>query len=337
MARDERGLSAVEYVILLVLVAAIALGAWQLFGQSVRCALIRHGLVSTSAEDLPEGARQCLAANAIPGESRNAPLRDVAARESSSFGCDRSPPFGSTPSPPPAPSKPAPPATATPAPPAPPTPAEQTMKDVKSILCKQDPQVLDDLRKRGVNITVYDAIYFEDPYYDGKQWTSQRSDVLGTNSGNQIQMVRTQSVEDQAGTLYHEAWHSHQPASMIQRDKEYEAYTKTAQWRITRGLVPADFVKKDKTGAYVVDSAAVKRHVDSQYPGITVPSPSSGSKPKQLERIIGSSPNGDTIIERPDGSQYTRKPRKGDAYMSDVDHPTPPAGYVVDPQLIKCP
>ena len=36
---DERGLSTIEYVIILVLVAAIAIGTWSTFGHSVKCAL----------------------------------------------------------------------------------------------------------------------------------------------------------------------------------------------------------------------------------------------------------------------------------------------------------
>jgi Flp pilus assembly pilin Flp len=36
---DERGLSTVEYVIILVLVAAVAIGTWSVFGHSVKCAL----------------------------------------------------------------------------------------------------------------------------------------------------------------------------------------------------------------------------------------------------------------------------------------------------------
>jgi Flp pilus assembly pilin Flp len=38
---DERGLSTVEYVVILVLVCAVAIGAWSLFGQQIRCALGR--------------------------------------------------------------------------------------------------------------------------------------------------------------------------------------------------------------------------------------------------------------------------------------------------------
>ena len=39
LGRDERGLSTIEYVIILVLVAAIAIGTWSMFGHSVKCAL----------------------------------------------------------------------------------------------------------------------------------------------------------------------------------------------------------------------------------------------------------------------------------------------------------
>jgi len=35
LVRDDRGLSTVEYVILLVLIAALAVGTWQTFGQNV--------------------------------------------------------------------------------------------------------------------------------------------------------------------------------------------------------------------------------------------------------------------------------------------------------------
>lgn len=39
LVADERGLSTIEYVIILVLVAAIAIGTWSAFGHSVKCAL----------------------------------------------------------------------------------------------------------------------------------------------------------------------------------------------------------------------------------------------------------------------------------------------------------
>jgi len=45
LARDEAGLSTVEYVIILVLIAAIAIGTWQTFGNKVKT-----GLVNASTE-----------------------------------------------------------------------------------------------------------------------------------------------------------------------------------------------------------------------------------------------------------------------------------------------
>jgi Flp pilus assembly pilin Flp len=39
LARDEAGLSTVEYVIILVLIAAIAIGTWQTFGGRVKTGL----------------------------------------------------------------------------------------------------------------------------------------------------------------------------------------------------------------------------------------------------------------------------------------------------------
>ncbi|HKO89787.1 MAG TPA: Flp family type IVb pilin, partial [Polyangiaceae bacterium] len=41
LVRDEAGLSTVEYVIILVLIAAIAIGTWQTFGTRVRDGLTK--------------------------------------------------------------------------------------------------------------------------------------------------------------------------------------------------------------------------------------------------------------------------------------------------------
>jgi Flp pilus assembly pilin Flp len=39
LIQDDRGLSTVEYVIILVLIAAVSLGAWQQFGGDVKAKL----------------------------------------------------------------------------------------------------------------------------------------------------------------------------------------------------------------------------------------------------------------------------------------------------------
>jgi Flp pilus assembly pilin Flp len=297
---DRRGLSTVEYVIILVLVCAVSIAVWRTFGQSVKCALVRHAWI-TELADPSEGDQRCPGGENLVA-SGDAALRQVSPSRSSS-GCSRNPGGGSS-GPAPAPSPgPAPAPTPTPTPPAPLTAAEQTIQDVQKIFCPQDRAVLEALKKKGTKITVYNSIYYEDPVYDGKKWTTTHVDVDGTASpdGMEINLVRSnQGPVDQAATLYHEAWHVGQPPSMEQREKEYEAYRKTDEWRIARGLPPGPFTTKDKAGKLVVDTAAIKAHVDGGYAGITVPSPKGSSAPP--ESIVGRTASGDTIVRRANGS-----------------------------------
>jgi len=46
LVRDDRGLSTVEYVILLVLIAALAIGTWQTFGTRINAQL------TTASDDI---------------------------------------------------------------------------------------------------------------------------------------------------------------------------------------------------------------------------------------------------------------------------------------------
>lgn len=52
LTRDEHGLSTVEYVIVLVLIAAVAVGAWNEFGGKVKDRL--EGASETIADEVPE-------------------------------------------------------------------------------------------------------------------------------------------------------------------------------------------------------------------------------------------------------------------------------------------
>jgi Flp pilus assembly pilin Flp len=53
LARDTRGLSTVEYVIILVLIAALAIGTWRTFGSSVKKKITESttGIDGLSADD----------------------------------------------------------------------------------------------------------------------------------------------------------------------------------------------------------------------------------------------------------------------------------------------
>jgi hypothetical protein len=211
--RDQRGLSTVEYVILLVLVAALSVGAWRLFGESVRCAVVR---VLPPGSELPEGAERCFAESSgavTDGVSRRA--RAPGERSRSSFGCNPSTPPGSGPAPKPSAPKPAPPA---PPPPAP-IPAEKFISSVQAIMCPRDAAALRDLKNSKVQITVYDSITFEDEKFDGKNWVRKPFAAGGAAyedppGQKRIDAVLTADASDNAATLYHEAVHTQQPASM---------------------------------------------------------------------------------------------------------------------------
>lgn len=56
LRRDERGLSTVEYIIVLVVVVCIAIGAWHTFGQRVRSALVSADGISGTLESATESA-----------------------------------------------------------------------------------------------------------------------------------------------------------------------------------------------------------------------------------------------------------------------------------------
>ena len=69
--RDERGLSTVEYVIILVLVAATAIGTWTMFGTSVKCALgIANDTIGAGiGVDGQVGPQACAKGAPSPGSS----------------------------------------------------------------------------------------------------------------------------------------------------------------------------------------------------------------------------------------------------------------------------
>jgi hypothetical protein len=200
-------------------------------------------------------------------------------------------------------------------------------------MCPKDKAFLDELRARNVTVTAYDRIYFEDPYYDGSKWTTRHFEAGGTTSGTQINMIKNSDPVENAATIYHEGVHTGQPASLPWRDKEYQAYVAEDKWRISHGFPSHDpsFRTTDASGRPVTDEAAVRDFVNREYPGVTS-TPSSGSAPEQ---VIGRTSSGDTIVQRGDGSTYTRPPKMGDSYAG-PEVTEPPGGRKVETCQLKC-
>lgn len=213
-------------------------------------------------------------------------------------------------------------------------PPEPWLRDTLAFMCPQDRAFLDDLRARGVTVTAYDRIYFDDPYYDGTRWTTRRFEAGGTTSGTQINMLMGGSPSENAATLYHEGVHTGQPASMPWREKEYQAYIAEDRWRIAHGMPPhqPDFRTHDSAGNPVTDASAVRRFVDREYPGVTS-TPASGGSPEQ---VIGRDASGNTVVQRADGTTYARPPRAGDSYAG-PQVSQPPGGRRAQTCQLRCP
>ena len=201
------------------------------------------------------------------------------------------------------------------------------LQDIKKVMSQPGDRVfLDTLIARGVTVTAYDRIYFEDPYYDGTKWTTRHFEAGGTTSGTSVNMIRSSNAAENAATIYHEGVHTGQPSSMAWRDKEYDAYIKEDAWRIAHSLPPHDpsFRTTDAAGKVVTDPAGVRAMVDREYPGVTAVSAGG-----HVEQITGRTASGDTVVTRSDGSTYTRPPRAGDS-ISGNEITEPAGGIPVD-------
>ncbi len=214
----------------------------------------------------------------------------------------------------------------------PPPSPDAWLEDIKRIMSHpEDKAFLDDLMARGVTITAFDRIYFEDPYYDGTQWTTKHFEAGGTTGGTSINMIRSASAAENAATIYHEGIHTGQPSALPWREKEYDAYVKEDRWRIAHGLPPHDpsFRTTGADGTPQTNQAAIRAMVDREYPGV-----SSTSASGAIEQVIGRTASGDTVVQRDDGSSYTRAPQAGDSFPG-PEVTVPPGGVPVDLSKLK--
>lgn len=213
-----------------------------------------------------------------------------------------------------------------------PPPLDSWLKEILKLMCPKDRAFLDTLRATGVQITAFDEIYFDDPYYDGTKWTTKRFEAAGSTDGKEINMIRSSSAAENAATIYHEGVHTQQSPSMEWRDQEYDAYAKEDAWRISHGLPPHDpsFRTTDAAGKPATNVGAIRAMVDKEYPGVTVAS--TGAKP---DKVVGKTASGKTLLERSDKSRYARPPRKGDSFPGKQTS-VPPSGIKVDMSQMKC-
>jgi hypothetical protein len=216
-------------------------------------------------------------------------------------------------------------------------PAGWDVSSVAKILCAKDKAIIDQLAKS--NVETADEVWFEDPFFDGKAWTTKRFDAGGSANARTktIMVLADQSPEAAAITFYHEVWHQNQPPGMgWPEPAEDDAYYNTEQWTIDRGLPSQGTglrMKDPTTGKIVPDKAAIRKMVQSEYPS---PPPAVGGVKQPIPIGHRNGPTGpETQVKDPvTGATSWRPSKAGDTYAG----PQKLKGYKkIDPASWKCP
>jgi hypothetical protein len=205
-----------------------------------------------------------------------------------------------------------------PTPSVPPPPGSWNVQCVLDILCKGDSQDRDVVKKLP-RLTVLNRepkhVHYK-TFHNGN-WVDEGFDRGGSAQGTTIWINNNNNCEQAATTFFHEVTHTDQPASMPDSQREYDAYYKTEEWRIKKGLPPwqPGFQKtvtdpNDPSKTIVVpDRDAIKLQVDKDY-GYNPPTPAGGGAAPPA--IVGLTPDG-TKVKFADGTP-PRPPQEGDAY-----------------------
>ena len=227
---------------------------------------------------------------------------------------------------------------------------------VKKILCKDSAWVIDGINKRAKKV-VRAAGEWPDEVWDAKakKWVVEPMGMGGQwDPNNQTLTVQDDaSCEAAAVAIYHEATHAGQPATLSDREKEYDAYGKTELWTIKRGLPSQDpdpnhdtahssYRTKDKAGNVVPDAKAIRKKVDADYPGTPEGAPVAttiGGKPVtvQYQPLDYDPVTKETFLGAPGTSlpNKRRPPQSGDRIARDLVYRVPPTA--VNTTAWKCP
>jgi hypothetical protein len=172
--------------------------------------------------------------------------------------------------------------------------------------------------------------------YEGGKWKDGGFTSGGSARGTTVFVNEKTTCCDAAATFFHEVTHTDQPSSMAGSQREYDAYTKTEEWRIKKGLPPHDptfrkVVKDPKDPSKTIEVPnpdAIKVKVDRSY-AYNPPTPVGGGVAPPA--VVGLAPDG-VNVRLEDGT--TRPPKEGDAYR------LPDTGgkilETIDPAKWKC-
>jgi hypothetical protein len=178
---------------------------------------------------------------------------------------------------------------------------------VLSILCPWSPHTVEVLNT-SITLKSFDDIYWEDEMWNGASWEISKFPGGGyqDRAANEIGVLNS-SCESMAETLYHEVLHAEQPAKhTTTREKEGYAYRIGEEFSIDMGLGGRSGLRStDAQGREFADRAKVESFVAAEYPGVSSAAPGD-------QIIAKAAALGHVLVERPDGSRFTRPAAVGE-------------------------
>jgi hypothetical protein len=180
---------------------------------------------------------------------------------------------------------------------------------VLGILCSKDRGVVNQLS--GFVVKACDSIDVDRWTFTGGQWRSEVVHPKGFASKGENKLIgikRDKSCEEVAQTFVHEVRHQGQQSGQTKYKREVDAYTYAENWAITRGLPGHSDLRKMQGEKVVPDPARIDLYVRHKY---GAPEATPG------DELVGHNEKGESVVERPDGSNYTREPKEGeDVYLA---------------------
>lgn len=144
-------------------------------------------------------------------------------------------------------------------------PADEALVECIRQLCATDPEIV---ARAADDLTLYarNPKKVELQRYENGKWVTKKTVTSGgTARGTKIWINRGEECSKTKEVVYHEVMHTMpRQQTMNSREAEIDAYTRTAQWEIDRGM-PGQFQMTNPDGTKSVDDAAIIKHVDGAY------------------------------------------------------------------------
>ncbi|HYO53140.1 hypothetical protein [Archangium sp.] len=139
-----------------------------------------------------------------------------------------------------------------------------TVAEVKTIISKTDPKVIEEICNGKIKIITFDTAYDKWKYDDGREEEDELKGLLGNTirDKKEIRIRNSMTSQEAASTLFHEMGHMTRKAPSTQEgylQEEIDVRVETEEFRIRQGM--ASTAKGYRTPAGKVDRAFIENQI----------------------------------------------------------------------------